>query len=466
MQKGFWYVAGGLILLIAGAGGWFLYSVAEMGKPVAEIGADASVIGLKKELTVTFSDSGRGLGHTEIVITQDNRPRVLSAVDYPEAGVARKAVSVTVDAAVLKLHDGPATLSLTAVDRSLWKNMTTVTHPVTVDSLPPQIFQLNPQNHLNPGGTGVIAYRLSEAAETGVKVGELFFPAYPATVGDKPGYAVYFALPLDATPGTPQIRITAKDKAGNETTAGIPALIQKRKFRSDKMMLTDSFLGKAMPEFQALIPELRGKTLLETFVYVNTILRADNLKTIQAACAKTEPKPLWQDTFLRMKNAAPMALFGDSRTYFYDGKAVGESLHIGVDLASLVHAPIEAANNGIVRFTGPLGIYGNAIVIDHGMGLSTLYAHMSGIQVKQDQNVKRGEVIGISGMTGLAGGDHLHFGIAVNGQFVDPREWWDPHWIADNVTKKLDGTLQEAVVEKPAPVQAAPKRSAAKHRRR
>jgi len=144
-----------------------------------------------------------------------------------------------------------------------------------------------------------------------------------------------------------------------------------------------------MPEFQALIPELRGKTPLETFTYVNTRLRADNLKTIQSACMKSEPRPLWQDTFLRMKNAAPMALFGDRRTYLYGGKPVGESLHIGVDLASLVHAPIEAANNGIVRFAGPLGIYGNAVVIDHGMGLSTLYGHMSGIQVKPGQSVKR-----------------------------------------------------------------------------
>jgi murein DD-endopeptidase MepM/ murein hydrolase activator NlpD len=139
-----------------------------------------------------------------------------------------------------------------------------------------------------------------------------------------------------------------------------------------------------------------------------------------------------------MKNAAPMALFGDRRTYIHDGKEVGESLHTGVDLASLVHAPIEAANGGIIRFTGPLGIYGNAILLDHGLGLTTLYAHMSAIQVKPDQTVKKGDVIGFSGVTGLAGGDHLHFGVAVNGQFVDPREWWDPHWIADNVTKKMD----------------------------
>lgn len=439
MQRKFWYVVGCLVLLLAGGGWWFFLTVGERGNPVVEIGADAAVIGRQKALNVTFADSGRGLRHTEIVITQDSRPRVLSSIDYPEAGVRRKAVSVAVDASALKLHDGPATLTLTAVDHSLWNNRTTVVRPAQIDFLPPQIFQLNTQNHINPGGTCVVAYRLSEAVpRTGVLVGDQFYPGYPVMLAGKPGYAVYFALPLDASPGVPQIRILAQDHAGNETVNGIPTLIKKRKFRSDKMVLSDGFLGQKMPEFQAAVPELRGKTPIETFVYVNTLLRADNLKTIQSACLKSEPRQLWQDTFLRMKNAAPMALFGDRRTYFYGGKPVGESLHIGVDLASLVHASIEAANSGIVRFTGPLGIYGNAVIIDHGLGLSTLYAHMSGIQVKPDQTVKRGEVIGLSGATGLAGGDHLHFGVAIHGQFVDPREWWDPHWIADNVTKKLE----------------------------
>jgi hypothetical protein len=439
MQKRFGYIVVFFVLLLAGGGGWFFLTVGERGKPVVEIGAGADFIGRKKTLDITFSDSGRGLGRTEIVITQDHQSRVVSAVDYPETGVLRKAVSVTVDAVILKLHDGPASLSLTAVDHSLWKNRTTATRPVTIDLLPPQIFQLNKQNHINPGGTCVVAYRLSEAAlRTGIQVGDLFYPAYPVTQAGKSGYAAYFTLPPEASPGVPQIRILARDQAGNETLSDVPVLIQKRKFRSDKMVLTDDFLGQKMPEFQALVPELRGKTPLETFIYVNTLLRADNLKTIQSACMKSESRPLWQGPFLRMKNAASMALFCDRRTYLYRGKPVGESLHNGIDLASVVHAPIEAANSGMVRFTGMLGIYGNTVIIDHGMGLSTLYAHMSGIRVKPGQNVKRGEVIGLSGSTGLAGGDHLHFGVAVNGRFVDPLEWWDPHWIADNVTKKLD----------------------------
>jgi murein DD-endopeptidase MepM/ murein hydrolase activator NlpD len=436
------YVIVCLILVAAGAGWWFFTTIGEGEGPRVIFEGDTGMIGRQKLLTITFSDGGRGLRHTEIVLTQDNRPRVLSSIDYPEAGVLNKPVSVSVDAVALKLHDGPATLTLTAVDHSLWKNRTTMTRPVTIDFVPPQVSQLNPISHINPGGACVLTYRLSEAAAlTGVQVGDLLFPAYPTVVAGQPGYVVYFALPMDATQSSSRIRILARDPAGNETVSGIPVLIMNRKFRSDKMSLSDTFLSQKMPEFQAQIPELKDKPLLETFIHVNTKLRSENLQTLQEFCRKTEPRQLWQDTFIRMKNAAPMALFGDRRTYVYGSKVVGESVHNGVDLASLGKAPIEAANNGIVRFTGPLGIYGNAVIIDHGLGLSTVYAHMSAIQVRPDQTVKRGEVIGTSGATGLAGGDHLHFGVAINGQFVDPREWWDPHWIQDNVTKKLSAGI-------------------------
>jgi murein DD-endopeptidase MepM/ murein hydrolase activator NlpD len=435
MKKGFWYIIGAAILLAAG--GWFYTTVGERTGPKAVIDEDPVMIGKQKLLTVTFSDEGRGLRHTDIVITQDTRSNVLASNDYPEAGVLQKAVSVAIDSAALKLQDGPATLTFTAVDHSLWKNRTVVTRPAQIDLLPPQVFQLNPTNHINQGGTCVLTYHLSEAVLlTGVQAGDHFYPGYPVTLAEKPGYVAYFALPLDATSGSPQIRILARDRSGNETLSGIPALIKKRKFRTDTMTLTDAFLEKKMPEFQTDIPALRGKTSLETFLYVNNQLRNDNYQTIHSICRKSEPRQLWQDDFLRMKNAAPMALFGDHRTYFYNGKPVGESIHAGVDLASLAHSPIEAANNGIVRFAGPLGIYGNTVIVDHGLGITTLYAHMSAIHVRLDQTVKRGEALGFSGTTGLAGGDHLHFGVAVHGRFVDPREWWDPHWIADNVTAK------------------------------
>ncbi|MGP8002390.1 MAG: M23 family metallopeptidase [Smithella sp.] len=227
--------------------------------------------------------------------------------------------------------------------------------------------------------------------------------------------------------------IFARDDAGNETNMALPCVIKKKKFRTDKMNLSDDFMKQKAPEFQAIVPSLRGKTPLEVYIYVNSVLRNENFLTIQKICLKSAPKQLWEGTFLRMKDAATKALLGDKRYYVYDKKIVGESIHSGVDLASTAHADIEASNKGIIVFAGPLGIYGNAVIIDHGLGLFSLYGHLSAIDTTVGKNVAKGEKIGHSGMTGLAGGDHLHFSILAGGQFVNPEEWWDPHWIKDNI---------------------------------
>ena len=205
------------------------------------------------------------------------------------------------------------------------------------------------------------------------------------------------------------------------------------------MQLSDKFLNQKMPDFQPLPPELRGKSPLEIFGYVNGQLRLANETTLRELCRQSDPRQLWEGTFLRMKDASPMAQFGDRRTYIYGKRVIGESVHLGVDLASLVNAPVEASNNGIVKYAGNLGIYGNAILVDHGQGIFSIYGHLSVINVQAGQRLKKGDVMGKTGATGLAAGDHLHFGLLVGGQFVNPVEWWDPHWIKDNITDKLNG---------------------------
>jgi murein DD-endopeptidase MepM/ murein hydrolase activator NlpD len=148
--------------------------------------------------------------------------------------------------------------------------------------------------------------------------------------------------------------------------------------------------------------------------------------------------------------------------------AVSRSTHLGVDLASTEHAPIEAANHGTVVFAGPLGIYGNAVIVDHGLGLCSLYAHLSEIGVKPGQAVTRGETLGASGSTGLASGDHLHFSILVGGEFVNPTEWWDAHWIRDNVTGKLTEPSSQppppAAKAQPAKAKPKPKKKGSRVR--
>jgi murein DD-endopeptidase MepM/ murein hydrolase activator NlpD len=406
--------------------------------PSIKFNQDISIIGKQKKLDITFSDQKSGLAQLYAEIIQDNKGQILVAETIPSRGNKQKIISITVDTTALKLHDGPATIKFIAADHALFKNENILSQPVTIDTIPLQIFPINPVNHANQGGTCFIAFRTSKpTASTGVYINSNFTPGYTVSIDNKTATVVYFPIPMDAANAKTTIKAFARDAAGNESIVSIPCLIKEKKFRADKMNLGDAFLQQKMPEFQVMIPTLRGKTLLDTFIYVNGQMRNDNFLTILSVCQKSSPTKLWDGTFLRMSNAQPMALFGDKRTYVVGGKDVGESVHGGVDLASTMHAPIEAANNGIVVFAGALGIYGNAVIIDHGQGLFSIYGHMSSINTTTGKVVKKQGVIGYSGVSGLAGGDHLHFGILVGRQFVNPQEWWDPHWINDNVNKKM-----------------------------
>jgi murein DD-endopeptidase MepM/ murein hydrolase activator NlpD len=189
---------------------------------------------------------------------------------------------------------------------------------------------------------------------------------------------------------------------------------------------------------------------------VNRSLRRVSEEKLKAVTAKSAPKPMWDGAFSRQSNAAPMSGFADRRTYLYGGQAIDHQVHLGVDLASVLRAPIEAAHNGVVVFADNLGIYGNTVVLDHGLGVFSLYGHLSSIGVKVGQQVRIKEPLGQSGDTGLAGGDHLHFSIMIYGTHVDPREWWDGKWIRDHITSALNLLPSAEAAAAAAAVRAAP----------
>jgi murein DD-endopeptidase MepM/ murein hydrolase activator NlpD len=129
--------------------------------------------------------------------------------------------------------------------------------------------------------------------------------------------------------------------------------------------------------------------------------------------------------------------FADVRNYIYQGKKIDQQVHLGYDLSITQHVGVEASNDGRVVYAAPLGIYGNCIVLDHGYGLQTIYGHLSEIAVHEGDMVKRGQIMGKSGQTGMAGGDHIHFSMQLEGVQIDPKEWWDGHWIKDHVAKRV-----------------------------
>jgi murein DD-endopeptidase MepM/ murein hydrolase activator NlpD len=210
-----------------------------------------------------------------------------------------------------------------------------------------------------------------------------------------------------------------------------------RKYRADAIELSDRFLEEKIPEFRAADPGLDADPV-RAFLTVNRDWRTRDHGRIAELAAKGSPERLWSGPFLQMKNTQTMARFADVRTYRHRGQDIDRQTHLGLDVASTAGAPVEAGNAGVVVLAGDLGIYGTTVVLDHGQGVFSLYAHLSNIAVKEGERVARGQAVGNSGRSGMAGGDHLHFSVLVGGVFVNPVEWLDGHWIEDNVTKELN----------------------------
>ena len=227
--------------------------------------------------------------------------------------------------------------------------------------------------------------------------------------------------------------VYAANGTGAQATATFWTKVTPKTFRSRDIQIDDKFLNRVVPA----IDHLASGDLLERFLKINREMRKQNNQTLADLRLKSEPRMLWTGSFLPLINSQVESVFADRRSYIYNGKKVDEQVHLGFDLAKVAHTPIPASNDGKILWAGDLGIYGNCIVIDHGFGLQSIYGHLSEIGVKVDDMVKRGQEIGKSGATGMAGGDHLHFSMQVDGVQVNPVEWWDEHWIHDRILSKL-----------------------------
>lgn len=406
--------------------------------PQIQFAQDIEMIGGHSKLDITLTDMKSGIRSYRIWIVQNDREYTVAQEDIITRGTFQKQLSLEIFPVKLKIKDGPATLVIQTVDFSPLKNTSCIRKAVTVDSIPPTISLISRAHNINPGGSVLVVYTASDdAIKSGVICGKMFFPGYPMKIAGRTCFLSYIAAPMDMGRNT-AMSVVAQDKAANEVEAPVHFFLRDRTFRHDKVRLSNTFIQTKATQFQKQDASLAGKTPMEMFVYINETLREANNQKIHDLCMKTEDRQLWHGAFLRMKNAATMARFGDNRTYIFQGNEIGKSIHRGIDLASVKHAPIQASNSGKVLFTGDLGIYGNTVIIDHGQGIASLYAHLSSITTQEGQDVAKGTQIGISGATGFAAGDHLHFSILVHGVFVNPLEWWDPHWIHDNVERKLE----------------------------
>jgi hypothetical protein len=292
----------------------------------------------------------------------------------------------------------------------------------------------------------MVVYRASPAdVRSGVRVGDEEYVGYPAvgagvTGADATEKVAFFALLHDQDLNTP-IHLFARDDAGNEATASFVDDVFEKPFKRSRIDVDDKFFGRVVPEIIEHSPELNMQVptgdLLPGFLKVNGELRRMNSERIVALTSHTAPTLMFKGPFVQLGNSQVEASFADHRTYIHNGAEVDQQVHLGFDLAVTARVPVHAANDGKVLNASWLGIYGNCVILDHGMGVASLYGHLSSIDVKVGDAVGKGQTLGRSGMTGLAGGDHLHFTMLVSGHPVNPVEWWDAHWVHDRVDRKI-----------------------------
>ncbi|MCD6527572.1 MAG: M23 family metallopeptidase [Desulfuromonas sp.] len=422
-----------LLLLVALTGGAYYY-FHDTAAPELSLTPSAGAIQKNSVLQLSLSDEGSGLAAVEVKILQNGHQFVVLEKSYP---LDTPSATEQLPLNNLLLEDGPLTVQISVRDRAIYHfgkgNVQESALNLTRDSRPPIISILSTAHNLNQGGAGLIAYSVSEpVTKSGIQIGDYFFPGYQQSNGN---YLCLFAFPYNVD-SSKVPRLIAVDQAQNQGMGGFYYHLNRRNFRSDRIGISERFLNSKMPQFQHLFPE--AKTPLEIFLKVNRELRPRNRARLVDIGLNTTEQFAWSKSFLRQPNAANRAMFGDHRTYEYKGKKIDNQTHLGIDLASTARAPVPATNTGEVVFAEFMGIYGQCIIIDHGLGLQTLYAHLSRMDVQIGDLIERGQSIGTTGATGLAGGDHLHFGVIISGIPVNPVEWWDKNWVKNNITSKLE----------------------------
>jgi hypothetical protein len=450
----------GLILVLGLLGiaalAWF-----RVGKAEVELDARQPGIGRKATpVTVRVAEPSRGLTAVRVEVVQGGEAKVVEERTYDEGPrpfwafwgprVARDEFEVGVGAETVQgLKEGEATIRVVAESAGtpLHKGAPAVAETtLPVRLRPPVLSVRSSQHYVAQGGSGVVVYHagegaLAEGGRDGVRAGDRFFPGHALPGGQEGDRFALFGVPWDLDDPA-RIRLIAADAIGNEAEVAFVDQWFPRPPGTDTIELTDAFLGKVVPEIMGQESELEDRgSLIDNYVQINSELRRANRERQRELGRRSREEFLWREAFPQFAGGQVMSAFADRRTYVYQGETVDQQTHLGFDLATTQQDRVPASNRGVVVLAEYFGIYGNAVVLDHGYGLMTLYAHLSSIDVEEGQEVERGETLGRTGATGLAGGDHLHFTTMIGGLEVNPVEWWDPKWITDRVKPKLGAAL-------------------------
>jgi hypothetical protein len=436
-----------LLVLFSGAG--YIYTAPEFERIVPTVESQNNLFWNRKDpLKVQLHDNV-GLKSFELMLS-DGRNSIIVGQGEFEANTKEQTLLVKYPKSkVLNPKASKLTLKVSVRDNSMWNFMQGNTNQenidINVDFKRPNVNVLANSYSITQGGAALVVFQAEDKNldMLYVEAGGEKFKVQPYK---KEGYyAALIAWPFNKD--NFKAKIIAIDAASNKRVVDIHYYIKNHKYRVSWIHAKDKFIDGKITDLASSNPEYAdiddGIAKLRA---INETMRLKNEELIHLLSKKVSSDILreWKiQKFYPLKNGQKVASYGDERHYYYNTKEneVSHSYHVGYDLASTRMATIKSSNAGTVVYANENGIYGNMPMIDHGLGLYSLYGHCSQLLVNEGDEVSAEQAIAKTGVSGLALGDHLHFGLVIQGVEVRPVEWFDKDWIRkniDNIFKEAD----------------------------
>ncbi|MDA7818025.1 M23 family metallopeptidase [Sulfurimonas sp.] len=392
----------------------------------------------KKPLAISIEDESGLQSYSISIKTKDDE----SVLEYEKFIIAKESMSIKLAAPknAYAIKDKEIVISISANDASKWNflngNSIVKEYKLKIDRRRPQLNNVANSYKIKKGGAALVVFKARDDNMQDIYIETNFDKKFKVQPFYKDGYYIsLLAWPI--TEKTFRATIVAKDFAGNISKTQVPLYLKDKAYRLSNIKLSDKFLNGKIAQLAEEFAETQGVTnSLEQFKIINEDIRAKNEELIHQITSKIDDEMISDfkiDKMYPLKNAAIVAYFGDHRKYSYDGEFISEAYHLGLDMASNAMAQIKPQNGGKVVYSDYNGLYGNMPIIHHGLGLYTLYGHCSSTNVNIGDETKEGEHISNTGKSGYAMGDHLHFGILIQGIEVRPAEWMDSTWIKLNI---------------------------------
>ena len=432
-----------IIIIIGLAAFVFLSPTFEKNSPKISLKNDI-FWNLKTPLKVNFTDESE-ISAYKITYFDDNNEIKL---ETKKINGSKGSIDLNIMAPKIKLSNKTknAMLKIEVIDTSRWNffrgNKATKEIKIRIDKKRPIANVISNSYLIKQGGSAAVVVEVKDENLKDFYISfnnkERFelFPFYKDNF-----YIALIAWPIDIKEFQ-RVNLVAVDKANNKTITKVPLYIRNMKVKIDKITISDKFIDQVSKNVLTKsgydIPEDQS----EVFIKENKELRSENVKIMKRESRSKMNRDNFTDfnikTFKRLPGSMTFAGYGERRHYSYNNEKIDEAWHLGIDWASVKNAKIFTANDGVVIFKDYLGIYGNTLIIDHGLGLGTLYGHTSKSIVEVGDRVNAGDYIANTGSTGAVFGDHLHFGVLIQGIEVNPIEWLSKQWIRDNITKTIN----------------------------